>query len=110
MRAHRFLRFLSFLLFAVAVAALAGYVVMRLWNWLIPALFAGPTLHFVQALGLLVLTRLLFGRLGGGHRRLSSWRGRKHRHWRNLSPEERQQLRAAMFRRFGVDDSSKTEL
>lgn len=45
-----------------AVLGLAGVVVMSLWNWLVPALFAGPVLHFWQALGLLVLTRILVGR------------------------------------------------
>ena len=48
----------------VVFAALGGYVVMRLWNWLTPAMFGWHVITFWQALGLLVLVRLLFGGLG----------------------------------------------
>lgn len=46
-------RFSKAVLIAVCIAAvlgLAGVVVMSLWNWLIPALFGGPMLHFWQAI------------------------------------------------------------
>lgn len=49
-----------------------GYVTMLLWNWLIPAVFSGPVITYWQALGLLVLSKLLFS---GGHRG-----GHKHHH------------------------------
>lgn len=80
---------------------IGGEVVMRLWNWVLPPLFGWKTLGFWQALGLLVLCRVLFGGLGGhGH-------GPK-RHWdrrcRNMSPEEREKFRKAMDEgyRFGA--------
>ena len=42
------------LLVVVAVGVL-GWVVMSLWNWVIPALFVGArTIDFAHALGLLV--------------------------------------------------------
>ena len=48
-----------------------GEVVMHLWNWLLPPLFGWRMLGFWQALGLLVLCRILFGGLhhggSGGH-------------------------------------------
>jgi hypothetical protein len=71
-----------------------GLVVMLLWNALVPALFNGPLLQYGQALGLLVLSRILFGGLrvlgGRGH-----WRQRHLRErWEQMSPEERAQLRA----------------
>jgi len=31
----------KFVIFAVLFVTIFGYVVMRLWNWLMPALFAG---------------------------------------------------------------------
>ena len=44
---------------ALAIAAL-GLLVTTLWNSLIPELFGGPAITFWQALGLLVLMRVLF--------------------------------------------------
>src|SRR5262245_46742510 len=43
---------------------ICGEIVRQLWNWLTPALFGWPVITFWQALGLLVLCRILFG-LGG---------------------------------------------
>jgi len=52
--------FLKCTLVAAAVFALLGYVVMLLWNWLIPDLFHGPSIGYWQALGLFVLSKILF--------------------------------------------------
>ena len=45
--------------------ALGGEIVMQLWNWLLPSLFGWRQITFWQALGILVLCRILFGGLGG---------------------------------------------
>jgi len=73
--------------------ALMGEIVMRLWNGLLPPLFGWPQVTFWQALGLLVLCRILFGGMGRHGYRRSHCRGR--------SPEERERLRQAMRERFG---------
>jgi hypothetical protein len=78
---------------AVAIAA-AGLVVMALWNWLIPPLIGWHALSFVQALGLLVLCRLLFGGLRGR----GPWR---HGRWRQMSDAERERFRQEMRWRCG---------
>ena len=96
-------RFLKVILLAICVAAaigVAGLVVMSLWNWLIPALFGGPVLHFWQALGLLVLTRILVGRVGRGPGHWG-WRGRMRQDWQRMTPEEREKLRETFSRRCG---------
>lgn len=49
---------------AFVLGFLFGYFVMLLWNWLMPALFGLPTVTFWQAVGLVVLGKLIFG---GGH-------------------------------------------
>src|SRR5258708_15092540 len=43
---------------------LGGELVLHLWNWLLPPLFGWRAITFWQALGLLVLCRILFGGLG----------------------------------------------
>jgi hypothetical protein len=84
----------------VAVLAVVGLVVMSLWNWLIPTLFGGPALHFWQAIGLLVLTRILIGRVGRGPGHWG-WRSRMRQDWQRMTPEERERLRDTVLRRCG---------
>ncbi len=89
----------------LAAVALLGLVVMSLWNALIPELFHGPQLRYWQAVGLLVLTRILFGGFRGrgwhGHGR---WRGEMwRRQWESMTPEERERLRARFKHRCGWD-------
>ena len=48
------------LLAATAFALVLGIVVMLLWNWLMPALFALPEITYLQAVGILILAHLLF--------------------------------------------------
>ncbi len=43
---------------------IGGEIVLHLWNWLLPPLFGWRQITFWQALGLLVLCRILFGGLG----------------------------------------------
>ena len=44
------------------------FVVMWLWNWLIPDLFNGPELSYWQTLGLLILSKILFSGIGSGRK------------------------------------------
>lgn len=56
--------FMGFLVFV----AVGGVVVQLLWNWLLPSLFGVPEVTLWQALGLLALSRILFGGFGRGGR------------------------------------------
>ena len=56
------------LAFIVVMVALFGFVVMELWNVLIPDIFNGPVISFWQAIGILILGRLIFdGSTTGGN-------------------------------------------
>jgi len=100
MRRNRFARAARFVLFGIAAAAALSFVVMSLWNWLMPPVFGLHLIGFWQALGLLVLGRVLFGgfrgRWGGMH-----WRGRMMERWEQMTPEEREKFRAGMQGRCG---------
>jgi hypothetical protein len=92
----------AFVAAAIVFIAVFGWVVMSLWNWLVPPLFHGPAVEYWQALGLLVLSRILFGSLRGrggwhGHWRSRMWRER----WANMTPEERERLREQFRGRCG---------
>jgi hypothetical protein len=86
---------LKIALFVAVFVAVLGLVVMSLWNWLMPALFAGPQISFWQAVGLLVLSRILLGGFGG-RRGGMHWRRRMIEQWDQMTPEEREKFREVM--------------
>jgi hypothetical protein len=77
----------------VVFAGLGGLVVRALWNWLLPPMFGWPMITFWQALALLALCRILFGRLGPNGS--NGWRMRRRwaERWDRMTPEERQRFR-----------------
>jgi hypothetical protein len=96
------IRAIMIVLVAIIVVALLGVAVMLLWNALVPTLFRGPSLRYWQAVGLLVLSRLLFGGLRGRGGRHGPWRWRMGRErWEQLTPEERARLRERLLSRCG---------
>lgn len=81
------------------LAFLFGWVVMLLWNWLMPALFKLPLIGFWQAWGLVLLSAIFFKGGGSGH-------GRAHRgHGRGKGPEWRKEMRD----RFGQPEDKPEE-
>jgi len=86
---------------------IGGEVVMHLWNWLLPPLFGWRMLTFWQALGLLLLCRILFG----GHR--GPGRGFRGRHrfggCRHMTPEEREKFRRAINEGYSFSSAGGTK-
>ncbi|MGA8492670.1 MAG: hypothetical protein WB711_19765 [Terriglobales bacterium] len=109
MRRHRILRILKFALFAALFVTVFSFVVMRLWNWLTPALFGWHVINFWQALGLLILSKILFGGFRGGPQR--HWYGRRRmmERWERMTPEEREKFRQTMRGRCGQFGSQTTD-
>jgi hypothetical protein len=95
MKAFKVLKVITFVLLFVAVG---GLVVMNLWNWLIPAIFGLKVISFTQALGLLVLSKILFGSFGGGGgwggNRMQFWKNKMAERMKNMSPEDREKMKA----------------
>ena len=88
----------------VALAALAfGWILMLLWNWLVPALFHGPVINFWQAIGILILSKMLFGGCGfrgkggrccgSGYSKHGYWRNKFSEKMANMTPEEREKFK-----------------
>jgi len=83
----------------LVLGAVVVWLMMLLWNWLMPALFSGARIiDYWQTLGLIVLCRVLFG---GGHGR---WHGR-HR-WETMSQDERARFKRV---RCGQDAAPQEE-
>lgn len=75
----RILKFIGFGILGIGFVALAVYVTMSLWNWLIPSLFSGPVLNFWQTAGLFILSKILLtGVSPGGHSHKSKHDWKKH--------------------------------
>lgn len=93
------LRGVGIALLLIAAFLLMGFLVMHLWNWLLPELFQIPTIDMYQAFGLVILSKLLFGGIRVqtlnpmGKRRL--WKAK----WESMSEEERRNFKAEFAER-----------
>ncbi len=99
------MRILKIILKVIVMLALVTFIVMTLWNLLIPDIFKGPAITYFQALGLLILSKIMFMGFGGFGRR--GWR---HHHWnrkrfeehlKTLSPEEQEKFKAKFEHKCG---------
>jgi hypothetical protein len=90
--------FIPFL--AAGALALVSYVVMLLWNNLLPNILHTGTIDFWQAMGLFVLAKILFGFGRGGHRG-GPWMRNRMERFKDMSPEERQKFKDEMRSRCG---------
>jgi hypothetical protein len=81
--------------FILIVAGLSA-LVMWLWNAILPDLLGINEISYWQALGLLVLCKILFGGFGGGCQNKRKHGGpprRFRKKWRNMDEEERQKFK-----------------
>lgn len=99
MKRYWLLRALKIVPLVIIGVAAFGYVLMSLWNWLVPPIIGWKAIGYWQALGLFVLARVIFG--FGGHGRHMHWRGRMAERWERMTPEEREKFREGMRARCG---------
>jgi hypothetical protein len=88
----------------LSMCAVFGVAVMLLWNALMPQIFGLGQIGYLQAAGLLILARILFGGLGGrqghaaqqaaraGNERLFQHGNKIREKWMNMSAEERKEF------------------
>jgi hypothetical protein len=107
MNRPRFRRALRITAFVVLFVGLAGFAVKTLWNALLPDIMGVSTITFWQALGLLTLSRILFGGFGrgpGGWHNYgkftaegqdfrNGWRRKMEERWQKMTPEQRAKMR-----------------
>ena len=97
----RWVRGLKIGLIGIAAVVAFTFIVTALWNWLLPGVFGARTITFSQALGILVLSRILFGGFRGRPGYGGHWRGRMRARWEQMTPEEREKFRQGMAGRCG---------
>ncbi len=84
---------LFILLPIVFILAMSG-IVLLLWNWLMPVIFGLKTISYIQALGLFILSRILFGRFGFGNKKPPFANPGFREKMMHMTDEERQQFKA----------------
>lgn len=86
-----------FLVMAAVFVFVLGSVVMFLWNALLPDILGAKEITFWQAVGLFVLSRILFGGFSmGGGRHKRKWKNKKKAFWKE--------------KMMGMDDGEKERL
>ena len=101
-RRFRARRILFFILIAAAAIFVFGSVVMLLWNNILAPVLNISAITFVQALGILVLSKILFGGFRGGWgSRRHYWKQRMTQKWNNMTPAEREKFKQEWQKRCG---------
>ena len=94
-----------FFVIPIAIVFAISAIVMWLWNWLLPEILGIRAINYWQAMGILILSKILFGGFSGCKNR---GRGMRHRNFaskiQNMTPEEREVFRAKWKQRFGKHD------
>jgi hypothetical protein len=91
-------------LFMLALVAVLGLAVYGLWNGVLAQVVGVKPVTYWQALGILILARILFGgfpRRPGGPFGAPWGRRMMWKRWQSLTPEQRAKMREEMRQRFG---------
>lgn len=105
MKKFWFKRGIMFFLFFVVAVVLFGAIVMGLWNAILPDVIGVKTITFLQALGILLLSKILFSSVG----RRGQWHGGRREQWKKrmqeklatMSPEDKEKFKQELRMRCG---------
>lgn len=93
-------RFIFIPLAVAAFLTLISYVVMQLWNALLPGILHVGVITFWQAMGIFILCKILFGfgkGRGGWGRDKGPWmRHRMEEHYKQMTPEQKERFKQKM--------------
>ena len=94
-------KIIGFVLLGIIGIFVFGSIVMLLWNALMPEIFHLPMITFWQALGLLLLAKILFSGFRGGPRGFGSrWKREALKEgWANMTPEQQEKFKQEWGRR-----------
>jgi hypothetical protein len=108
-------KILKVVLFVILGTLLLGSVVMWLWNTVLVQVVHVGIITFPQALGIFLLSKILFGGFRGAHWGRHKWREKMGERLEKMTPEEREKFKQEWQnrcgRRFGrrFDEQTKTE-
>ncbi len=85
----------GFVLMGAAAILFFTFIVMTLWNNILSQVLDVRTINFGQALGILILSKILFGGFRGGGWRGGGryWNSEMRKKWQSMSPEEKEKFK-----------------
>jgi len=96
----RFFFFIPMMIFGLSTIS---FIVMQLWNWLMPVIFQLPSISFLQAAGLFALSKILFSsfNFNGRNKRMPFNNEMMKEKMMHMSDDERQQFKEQWKQRCG---------
>lgn len=82
-----------FIIFPIGIFLFVTWMIMLLWNNLIPEIFGLKTITYFQTLGLFILCRILFGNFNFGNRKPPFMNPNFKEKWINMSEEEKEKFK-----------------
>ena len=105
----------AMIFFGLLFLVVFTFIVMTLWNAILPDIVNAKPINFWQSMGLLVLAKILFGGFGGWRHKRQYWRERMHEKWQAMTPGEREKFkqewkdRCGWRGRFANEQAAKDE-
>ncbi len=90
--------------FIIVATLVFSFLVMGLWNAILPEVIGVKPISFIQALGLLLLSKILFGGFHGRGFKGNGgpmWSRSMKEKWNAMTPEEREKFKAEWKNRCG---------
>lgn len=99
-------KFVFFILFGVVALLAFSGIVMLLWNNILAGVVNISTITFFQAMGILLLSKILFGGFRGGWggsrwNKGRHWNSNMQEKWATMTPEEREKFKEQWQKRCG---------
>ena len=98
---HRINRGVLFIPLFIGGVLLFSLAVMLLWNAILPAVTGVKAITYLQAIGLLILSKILFGFNKGWGGRHYQWKQRMEEKLHNMTSEEREKFKSEWKNRCG---------
>jgi hypothetical protein len=108
-------KIIAIIFFALLALTLVSGAVMLLWNNILVQVMHVSIITFWQAMGILVLSKLLFGGFRGGHWGRNRWKEKMNERWEKMTPEDREKFKEEWKNRCGhrfgrrFEEERKTE-
>jgi hypothetical protein len=94
-------RFIFFIPLVLLVLTVLTGAVMLLWNNVLAVVLHISTVTFWQALGILALSKILFGGFRGAQWTKHEWKRKMMQRWDGMTPEQKEKFRGEWEKRCG---------
>jgi hypothetical protein len=102
-QSNKYKKFFFFFPMIIFGLSALSFIIMQLWNWLMPVIFKLPLINFWQAAGLFALSKILFSsfNFNGRQKRMGINNQMMKEKMMQMSEEERQQFKEQWKKRCG---------